>query len=300
MKKLLILVIVCLTCWILSGFSQQSDLIFSHKFHLQEAEAQCADCHQAVSTSQSPRDNLLPSMQTCYNCHDEKDTDCKVCHTDPDAAQDVPRIVQLQAKFAHQVHVKSDQDCKVCHAGIELRESPAGPELIPAENKCRQCHGNMDVNEDKTKCLVCHEQDHPSKPADHLTGWNKDHGPIAQLNKESCVHCHQNSYCTDCHEGDNLDRQIHPLNYKNNHGIDARTNKDNCLTCHQEGVFCTDCHQREMVMPRNHAYANWTNPRNGGLHKSQAEGDLDYCQSCHNDGYAGNVCIECHQHNVGD
>jgi len=79
----------------------------------------------------------------------------------------------------------------------------------------------MDYNEDKTKCLVCHEQDHPFKPADHLTGWNKDHGPTAQLNKEACIHCHQNSYCTDCHEGDNLDRLTHPLNYKNNHGIDA-------------------------------------------------------------------------------
>jgi len=135
MKKLLILIIVCLTCWILAGFSQQSDLIFSHKFHLQEAGAKCSDCHQPVSTSQSPQDNLLPAMQTCYNCHDEKDTECKMCHTDPDAAQEVPRIVRLQAKFAHQLHAKSDQDCKVCHAGIELRESPAGVGQIPAENK---------------------------------------------------------------------------------------------------------------------------------------------------------------------
>ncbi len=300
MKKLLIVIIVCLVCWILSAFSQQSDLIFSHKFHLQEADALCTDCHQAASTSLSPQDNLLPTMQTCYNCHDEKDTDCKVCHTDPDAAQEVPRIVQLQATFAHQVHVKSDQDCKVCHAGIELQESVAGTRQIPTEIKCRECHGNVDFNEDKTKCLVCHEQDHPFKPADHRVGWSKDHGPTAQLNKEACAHCHQNTYCIVCHEGDNLDRITHSLNYKNNHGIDARTNKDNCLTCHQEGAFCLDCHQREMVMPRNHAYANWTNPQNGGLHKRQAEADLDYCLSCHNDAYARNVCIECHLHRVED
>jgi Cytochrome c7 and related cytochrome c len=289
MKKLLMLVIVFLACWILAGFSQQSDLIFSHKFHLQEAEAQCTDCHQAVYTSQSPQDNLLPSMQTCYNCHDEKNTDCKVCHTNPDAARDVPRIVQFREEFAHQVHLESGLDCKVCHAGIELQESPAGAVQIPAESKCRECHGKADYNEG-----------HPLKPANHRVGWSKDHGPTAQLNKEACVVCHQNSYCTDCHEGDNLDRLTHPLNYKNNHGIDAKTNKDNCLTCHQEGVFCIECHQREMVMPRNHAYANWSNPRTGGLHKRQAAGDLDYCLSCHNDAYARNVCIECHQHGVED
>jgi hypothetical protein len=300
MKKILLVLLTGLACWVLSGFSQQTDLIFSHKFHLQDAGAQCADCHQPAATSQSPGDNLLPAMKTCYNCHDEKDTDCKVCHTDPEVAKEVPRIIGLQAKFAHQVHVKSEQDCKVCHAGIELQEAPAGAQYIPAENKCRACHGSMDFNEDKTGCLVCHEPDHPFQPADHGAAWKKNHGLSAQLNTESCVHCHQNSYCITCHEGDNLDRLTHSLNYEHNHGIDARANKDNCLTCHQESAFCIDCHQRKMVQPRNHAYANWTNAQNGGLHKRQAEADLDYCLSCHNDAYARNVCIECHRNRLED
>jgi len=300
MKKILIVSMVCLACWFLSGFSQQSELIFSHKYHIQEAGTQCTDCHESVLSSQSPRDNLLPAMQTCFNCHDQKETECKVCHSDPEAAQDVPRIENLQAKFAHQLHAKSEEDCKTCHAGIELQESPLGAKFIPAEDKCRVCHGNTDFNENKTGCLVCHEKNHPFKPADHFSAWKKNHGVTAEINKEACAHCHENTYCIVCHEGDNLDRLTHPLNYKFNHGLDARGNKENCLTCHQEDAFCIDCHQREMVMPRNHAYANWTNWQNGGLHKRQAEADLDYCLSCHNDAYARNVCVECHQNGEED
>jgi hypothetical protein len=300
MKKILFILIVGLTCWVLSGFSQQQDLIFSHKFHLEDAGARCADCHQPADSSLSPRDNLLPAMQTCYACHDEKETDCKVCHADPEAAQTVPRIISLQAKFSHQRHASSGQDCKACHAGIEQKESVTGTMHIPAEEECRECHGSFDYNEDRTACLLCHETDHAFKPADHQTAWKKDHGKIAQFDKQACGHCHQNSYCIVCHEGDNLDRLSHPLNYLHNHGIDARVNKETCLTCHEEFAFCIDCHQREMVMPRNHAYANWTNPQTGGMHKSVAASDLDYCMSCHNDAYARNVCIECHQHRVED
>jgi hypothetical protein len=300
MKKIIFVLTGCLAGWIIAGFSQQSELIFSHKYHLQEVGAQCTDCHQAALSSLSPQDNLLPSMKTCFNCHDEKTTECKVCHSDPEAAQELPRVVNLQAKFAHQKHAKSEEDCKTCHAGIELQETSAGAKLIPAEDKCRECHGSTDFYENKTGCLLCHEPGHTFKPADHDPAWQKNHGVAAQLDKSACSHCHQNSYCILCHEGDNLDRLAHPLNYKLNHGLDARGNKDNCLTCHQEEAFCIDCHQREMVMPRNHAYANWTNRQNGGLHKRQAQADLDYCMSCHNDAYARNVCIECHQHGIED
>jgi hypothetical protein len=300
MKKILVLISACVACWIILGFSQQSDLIFSHKFHMDEAGAKCIDCHQAAFTSTSPKDNLLPAMQTCNNCHDEKETDCKICHSDPEAAGEVPRIISLMAKFAHQQHVKSEEDCKSCHAGVELQVSPSGSKHVPAPAKCAECHASVDYNEDKSSCLGCHEQNHTFKPADHTRIWKKDHGLVAQLNTDACGHCHQNSYCIQCHEGDNLDRLAHPLNYKTLHGIDARANKENCLTCHQESAFCIECHQNEMVMPRNHAYANWTNTNDGGMHKRQAESDMDYCMSCHNDEYAANVCIECHQNEADE
>jgi hypothetical protein len=98
----------------------------------------------------------------------------------------------------------------------------------------------------------------------------------------------------ECHEGDNLDRQAHPLNYRNNHGIDARANKENCITCHRDLSFCNDCHQMEMVMPNNHSYAGWSNRTNGGLHARAAQMDFDYCQTCHSDLSGDVVCITCH------
>jgi len=68
----------------------------------------------------------------------------------------------------------------------------------------------------------------------------------------------------------------------------------NCLTCHREFAFCNDCHQIEMVMPKNHSFAGWSNTTTGGLHAKQAQYDFDYCQSCHSDANSDIVCIRCH------
>ena len=62
-------------------FAQDVELIFSHKYHAEEVEAECTDCHNAGESALAA-DNLLPNMETCYNCHDE-DAECTVCHKDP-------------------------------------------------------------------------------------------------------------------------------------------------------------------------------------------------------------------------
>lgn len=295
MKKLFFIAAFVLATWALIVFAQQPDLIFSHKFHIEDVDAACGDCHGEALTSNSPGDNLLPTMETCYNCHEEDDTECTLCHTDPDAAGAVPRITGLKANFAHEKHAKSDDDCMKCHAGIVDKENPYEEKHIPGQAECIECHGNFDFAEENVQCVACHGKGFEFKPASHALTWKKNHGAEWQIDNQSCNHCHGNNYCTDCHQGDNLDRQSHPLNFKYNHGVQARANKDNCLTCHEESSSCIDCHQTELVMPKNHSYANWaTQEKPGGLHSRQALYDFDYCSSCHNDAYSDNVCLRCH------
>lgn len=283
---------------IIMAYSPKPDLIFSHKFHGEEAEALCTDCHETVLGSNMPSDNLLPAMETCYKCHDEEDTECSVCHVDPDAAREVRRIVSLKAKFAHAKHAQSDNDCLQCHEGVNLDETPEANLHIPSNQVCSDCHGMADYLEEQNLCLQCHDREFQFKPTDHTNMWQKNHGLVAQLNQSTCNHCHQISYCIECHEGDNLDRIVHPLNFRNSHGIQAKGNKDNCLTCHQEFAFCIDCHRNEMVMPKNHSYANWSNTIDGegGRHAREALYDFDVCMSCHNDAYSDNICANpgCH------
>ena len=276
-------------------YAQEKDkLIFSHKFHAEEAGAACSDCHDVALESQSVSDNLLPSMETCYNCHDEEDTECTVCHTNPDEAVESQRIIDLKANFAHQVHAKSDNDCANCHAGVEKEEFAGTVDYIPSRDHCTDCHGVADFSEEKYLCIECHNAQFDFVPSDHTLIWKNNHGVVAQVEEGSCTHCHQNNYCTNCHEGDNLDRLSHPLNFGNNHGIAAKGNVQDCQTCHQEQAFCIECHQIELVMPRSHSFANWSNITNGGRHAREAEYDFDSCQSCHNGQSADLVCVRCH------
>jgi predicted CXXCH cytochrome family protein len=295
MKKFIIILCLFLLLGIIMASSEQADLIFSHKYHAEEVEASCSACHEAAFESKSPNDNLLPDMETCYDCHDEDETECSYCHIDPDEAREVTRIIGLKAKFPHKAHAESDEDCLVCHKGITQEETPKQDLHIPSNDICINCHGAADYNEEKERCLQCHEQDFHFIPADHTNMWKKNHGLVSQIDENSCSHCHQNTYCVMCHEGDNLDRMAHPLNYRNSHGIHAKGNKDNCLTCHQEYAFCIECHQTELVMPRNHSFANWANTVDGGRHAREALYDFDSCSSCHNDAFTDNICLRCHR-----
>jgi len=294
MKKIIIISMIILGGIILVASTQRDSIIFSHKFHLEDAGASCSACHEAALASEAATDNLLPGMETCYNCHDEDDTDCTVCHTNPDEAGNYPRITDLKARFAHKVHAKSEEDCMNCHAGIVEKEQAGVTSHVPGRNDCAGCHGLSDYWEDNTRCQQCHTKEFDFKPADHNNIWVKSHGVVSEVDEGACTHCHQNNYCTACHEGDNLDRLAHPLNFRNNHGVMARGNKDNCLTCHQEHAFCIDCHQTQLVMPRSHSFIGWTVGPNGGQHAREAMYDFDTCSSCHNDAYSDNVCLRCH------
>lgn len=297
MKKYVLILAIFMFIGIIVANSQQSNqsnLIFSHRFHAQEVEASCTDCHETVLESNAASDNLLPAMQTCYNCHDEEDTACTYCHVNPDQAREVNRIVSFKAKFPHSKHAESDSDCLKCHEGISLDETAEGALHIPSNQICSDCHGTADYVEQQDLCLQCHERDFRFKPEDHTKMWQKNHGLVSQIEASSCKHCHQNNYCIQCHEGDNLNRLAHPLNFRNNHGIQAKGNKDNCLSCHQEFAFCIECHKTEMVMPKNHSYANWSNTKEGGRHAREALYDFDSCLSCHNDAYSDNICLRCH------
>ncbi|OQX96060.1 hypothetical protein B6I21_02180 [candidate division KSB1 bacterium 4572_119] len=286
-KVLIIISLTFLVALTYLLFAQNVELIFSHKFHAEDVEAECADCHKATE-SKLAADNLLPSMETCYNCHDEDDTECSVCHKDPDNAIEYPRITDYIAKFSHEQHVSDKVMCSRCHENVQVSENIFDKHL-PKMANCLECHTNTG---EENFCYTCHSHGEELKPADHNLVWEKDHGLAAA--SAACDDCHTKDYCLDCHKSDNLNHEVHPLNYVNNHGIYAKGNKDNCYTCHEEQAFCVDCHQKRMVMPRNHSYANWSNTTTGGGHARSAKLDLDSCMSCHSDAQGDPVCVVCH------
>ena len=141
MKNFIVITVSILFVWAVILLAQVDKIIFSHQFHAEDAGAECADCHEAASNSLTTEDNLLPSMETCYTCHDEDETECTVCHTNPDEAGEYPRYIEYPAKFAHKIHIDDGQECLTCHEGI-LEKEDAGKDYNGHRSEsCRPCDG---------------------------------------------------------------------------------------------------------------------------------------------------------------
>lgn len=293
MSKISKIILSVLSCLLLSSwvYAQKDELIFSHKKHVEELGAECATCHTLADSSLEAVDNLLPTMESCYDCHDQE-TECKVCHTDPENPLESPRISSYIAKFPHAKHVAQEMQCATCHIGVAQSES-VKKQHLPTMGSCvSSCHNQMQKVD---YCYDCHGAKDELQPVSHRLNWNKVHGVASHADKQECKLCHIENQCVDCHQKDNLDRKAHPFNFRNNHGVAARSNQDNCYTCHEQLSFCVDCHRQELVLPRNHSRAGWSNLKSGGGHARSARQNLDVCMSCHVGVNTEPVCANCHK-----
>ncbi|MBN2355036.1 cytochrome c3 family protein [candidate division KSB1 bacterium] len=288
-RSIIMLFVIGLATGVAFAQTPSVELIFSHKLHAEDVGEECGDCHMAAESSALAMDNLLPDMETCYNCHD-REAACSMCHKDPDNAIAYPRIETYIAKFPHNVHVDKQVACERCHEGVAVSDNVFDKHL-PGMPVCSSCHDDL---EKPDYCYDCHSRDESLRPADHRLDWRKAHAVHKQAAKDDCNLCHTDNECLDCHRKDNLNHQVHPLNYIHNHGLYARGDKERCYTCHEDRSFCVDCHRAEMVYPRSHASAGWALPESGGAHKRAAQADLDECLSCHSDDRGDPICAQCH------
>ena len=289
-RTLILFVLVIASLSLLGMRRVEPDLIFSHKFHTQEVGAECSSCHDAANSGDAS-DNLLPSMATCYTCHDESSTDCGYCHGNPENASEVPRITAYIAHFPHDRHAAKDISCTTCHAGVENSDDVSAVHL-PDMASCQSCHGNI---EQPDYCYVCHGRKEQLVPNDHRLDWRRTHGVLSHTQGQQCKMCHTEQQCLQCHQQDNLDHKVHPLNFINSHGLAAKIKRDNCTTCHEDNQSCQSCHREQLVLPRNHNTAGWSNRSTGGRHARIAKMDLDNCLTCHNERFGEPICADCHQ-----
>lgn len=192
----------------------------------------------------------------------------------------------------HDLHVKDQGlDCEGCHA----------PNLTIARDACQECHDSAEV-----EGLVKQFTDQvtqiglPPPPPDHTQDFRRGHGPFASVDPTRCTRCHQERHCQDCHEGVNLQGNIHPLNFRDTHRFEAEGNEQDCLVCHESRQFCVDCHQQERLLPHPLG-SSWANTE-GGAHTTEAAMNLETCLACHDLGSADPVCTRpgCHDTAGGD
>ena len=285
MKMKIIAILGFMGLVLASAINWDSDLIFSHKFHTEEADATCNDCHAKAAESHNAADDLLPDMETCYNCHDEEDTDCTSCHKNGEEPVLLPRINNYITHFSHKAHIDRDTECETCHSGISAKEFVTEGMHLPTMETCMNCH---DVPQTTEGCYLCHDKNESIIPANHMENWKRSHGSYAETGSENCNSCHQKSYCIDCHQGDNLMNQSHPAEFILTHSASYLTRESSCFTCHQNTNYCIECHTTiNYIVPINHSAPDWASQ-----HAVEARIDYDRCTVCHTSG--DDACIQCH------
>ncbi|GAB4373493.1 MAG: hypothetical protein Kow0042_17420 [Calditrichia bacterium] len=303
MKPRFLIVLIFVSCMsLLLYFSvlaneEAGELKFSHQLHVVDNDLECETCHAPASESTSGTDNLMPTMETCGNCHDiELDEGCQLCHSDLENPRAVPRISDYSSLFSHETHLTAGLECVSCHQEVQ-QKAQAFPYTLPSMSFCMECHGAKGVSQE---CMACHKPSERLKPLTHGVNFIHEHGDQARsattatMTAQKCAMCHTKSFCQNCHEGDNLDRTTHPLNYAFTHSLDASGKERDCMVCHTERSFCLDCHRDFQVMPHNHT-VGWVNrlPGDGGLHRVEAQNDIENCMACHEQN-AQQVCKKCH------
>jgi hypothetical protein len=322
---------------------------FSHQNHVVEREIACADCHTAAPGSESSLDRLIPDHQSCETCHGEAiESDCAYCHTNPDQIEAMV-LPSRDLIFSHKKHAGTGGiACETCHGGSPPNgsgndggEEPGGDDAkhsdagsteshMPGMAMCTDCHTTNQVS---VNCETCHSNFANLIPEDHLvSGFSKEHRRAARVGSMdvSCQTCHTESFCQDCHTGDQLRgfggtrglmtvpgarqalkdspdelrlQAAHDLNYRFTHSIDARNRMIDCSGCHDRQAFCADCHQNGgmltegKIKPQSHFEAGWIMigaGSGGGRHAQMGRRDIESCVSCHDVEGQDPTCVLCH------
>lgn len=304
---------------------------FSHAYHLNEVGMACQDCHDAAGTSRFSSDNLLSKKANCQACHEEQlETNCTFCHTSDDPSTYVAfQSPRRELIFNHDVHVNGQSmECQTCHQGLESM-TIATAKSLPAMATCNTCHNDVTVS---NACETCHTDFAALRPQEHnRTNFITEHKFLARMQDETCMTCHTESSCQDCHNNPGLlqtgtdgrelvsprasritanDRaqgmalkQVHDLNFRLTHGVSASAKTADCATCHSTETFCSTCHMaggnvtQNQFLPRTHLTVNFATigvGSGGGLHAQLARRDIESCAACHDAQGADPTCITCH------
>jgi hypothetical protein len=285
MKKFIIGLFVLVGIAAAVTLNYQSDLVFSHRFHIEDAEVECVACHGDVMKSLSSADDLLPEMETCYECHDEAETECTFCHEKGDDPVLLPRIDKYIAKFSHKKHLEKNDDCTVCHANITQKERVNVSLHLPTMQDCYTCHEMPETTEG---CYTCHNENENLEPGDHGIAWEEMHGIAAMGAESSCNSCHTDNYCITCHSGANINESSHKPGFILTHSIAHSTKETDCATCHQDVDYCITCHTTtNYIIPADHKMESWKDE-----HFIEARIEPERCMVCHYQG--DDKCSKCH------
>ncbi len=334
LKKIWLLIAIVILAFGWHAYSENApkkakDVIkFSHKFHKEDVEAECVDCHANAESSGLAGDNLLPTKEECAACHDlEDDESCQTCHFDDEDTWQALSLVESKLTYSHEFHVlEQKMACETCHTNLATVDY-SDEHSKASMQTCTTCHNNEQA---PLECVACHTNPLELRPTDHSADFLVAHKNRARIDQSECATCHAEDDCAQCHEGAaffttisgaNQDIQsplspavgsgtralivsrVHELNFRLTHPLAAEGRSQECATCHDTRDFCQTCHEAEGVdvagKPIWHGGPQWgalagVVGSGGGRHAELAKRDIEACASCHSTQGDDPTCLLCH------
>jgi hypothetical protein len=225
-------------------------LRFGHQAHAARTKGACGPCHAPVEKTVRLSQLRRPGHSECFSCHvhadDYRRMACDRCHTN---LRQYP--VKAVALFNHE--------------GDWLAGHP--PFARSNAGVCRQCHVER-------YCDDCHSRHNELIPSVrfpeqvarqfiHRGDWLTRHGLDMAATPGSCLRCHAEKQCLDCHRVEGVGQlapsgsatnrpsaRPHPTTWMTPvapdfHGVAARRNIVACAGCHDRGASsnCVLCHR---------------------------------------------------------
>jgi len=274
------------------------EIIFSHQGHLGLDGLDCATCHPGMERVEYATPKNMPTMETCYGCHnDVKATNaCEACHTSlaglvpsdhlvSNFAREHKRASRLGALELDCASCHSQTFCADCHSAADLLQFGAGNELRSDPSP----RGSPSDRPQQMKLTRAHD-----------LNYRFTHGVDANQRAMDCYSCHnEQEFCAPCHlAGDITTNSFRPAWHNGadfatvgrgsgggRHADFARRDIQSCITCHDvEGMdaTCVTCHVDgdgiRGTDPRTHP-AGFQEGEQGSWHSNPGAS----CYNCHTD-----------------
>ncbi len=246
----------------------------SHRKHIEEYGAECANCHTNGDSPGLKKD-------ACVDCHDEAMAAKRAVLKRRAKKTDIP--------FPHALH-ENTAECVDCH-GATAKDRQKRGRPIQAYRRCVSCHEENGIGIAARDCRKCHGRNEKRhRPTSHKKAWREGHGKTARWrfikeHGDDCYLCHTRNDCKNCHK--TMKPRSHTGLWRiKTHGLSASWDRERCKTCHETGS-CINCHRT--TAPMNHR-GGWRS-----VHGLAAKTSGERCRVCHGGSYgSASQCIECH------
>jgi len=131
---------------------------------------------------------------------------------------------------------------------------------------------------------------HPPDSHESLFFMNA-HATLAASRSNSCETCHEERFCTGCHDGPSSGG-YHPPDFVARHPAEAFGRDAECSNCHNTQAFCRSCHLEAGLGSSGRLGPGYHNAEGLWLlrHGQAARQNLESCASCHSQ----TDCVQCH------